>query len=53
MSETGSTVFNGALALSGDNVRIVTERSVTFGGTTTWTNTVNTGGSSTPAAAPR
>ena len=38
MSGTGSTVFNGALQLSGNGLRDITARSVTFAGTTTWTN---------------
>jgi hypothetical protein len=35
---TGSTRFEGALALSGNGYRDVSQRSVNFAGTTTWTN---------------
>jgi hypothetical protein len=37
-TEAGSTVFNGALALSGNSYRDVSQRSLNFAGTTTWTN---------------
>jgi fibronectin-binding autotransporter adhesin len=37
-TEVGSTVFNGALALSGNSYRDVSQRSLNFAGTTTWTN---------------
>ena len=37
-TDAGSTSFNGPLTLSGGDGRIVTSRTVNFGGTTTWTN---------------
>ncbi|MCE2909147.1 MAG: hypothetical protein LW712_09940, partial [Burkholderiaceae bacterium] len=42
---SGTTTFNGALALSGNNVKdITTGRTVVLNGTTTWTNASNNGG---------
>ena len=43
MTGTGSTTFNGDLELSGDGVRIVTERTVNMVGSTTWTNSAVSG----------
>jgi hypothetical protein len=43
MAGTGSTTFNGALALSGDGYRVITERTVNFANTTTWTNVAGSG----------
>jgi hypothetical protein len=44
MSGTGSTTFNGALALSGAGTRQVTQRTVNLAGTTTWSaGNFNTG----------
>ena len=38
MSGTGAAVFNGALAISTDNVHALSGHAVTTNGTTTWTN---------------